>query len=84
MQDESASIMTAFNNETIILGAQGVTIFVSSGDNGVADTTAIGVCQCNRNSGSNILSWNVRPFFFTRVCSKIFACVYDVCFAVEE
>lgn len=54
-QTESASIMTSFNNEAIILAAQGVTIFVSSGDNGVSDST----CLCSRNSGSATLTWSV-------------------------
>merc|ERR1712176_196599 len=38
----SASVMTTFNTEAMKLGTQGVTIFVSSGDDGVANFAARG------------------------------------------
>jgi tripeptidyl-peptidase-1 len=41
------SKMTAFNNEAMKLGAQGVTIFVSSGDDGVSNVN----CACDKNNG---------------------------------
>lgn len=66
-QSLSASIMSSFNTEAIKLGAIGVTVCVSSGDNGVANygctscdpTKAVTYnnCACNANSGSSTSSW---------------------------
>ena len=39
----------AFNNLALKLGLMGITIFVASGDNGVAGN----LCKCNLNSGSS-------------------------------
>ncbi len=41
------SKMTSFNTEAMQLGLMGVTIFVSSGDDGVSNYN----CACNVNSG---------------------------------
>lgn len=47
-QYNSPFYTTAFNNEAMKLGLRGVTIFVSSGDNGVASTS----CACSTSSSS--------------------------------
>lgn len=48
-QLNSPDYTTAFNNEAMKLGLRGVTIFVSSGDNGVSGN----YCSCTLNSASN-------------------------------
>jgi len=52
-QGNSASSMTSFYNEAVSLAAVGVTVTVSSGDNGVASAAK----YCNVQSGSSISSW---------------------------
>ena len=51
----SASTFETFNNEAMKLGVQGVTIVVSSGDNGAAGASG----QCNTDSGSSNFKWKV-------------------------
>jgi hypothetical protein len=58
--------MDQFNTEAKKLGARGVTITVSSGDNGVAgDTTS-----CNDASDSSVGHWPVSEsvYVFVYVC----------------
>lgn len=45
--------MDSFNTEAMKLGIQGVTILVSSGDNGVSAD-----CTCNQDSGSGASDWS--------------------------
>ena len=54
---ESAATMTSFNNEAIILGGMGVTVTVSSGDDGAPNE--YNSCLCDYNSGSSTTSWTV-------------------------
>ena len=49
-------VMDAFNTEAMKLGARGVTVTVSSGDNGVSEQ------QCNRPSGSANSNWTVSTY----------------------
>lgn len=49
--------MSQFNTEAILLGAQGVTITVSSGDDG-APNDDYGSCNCLISSSSSTLSWS--------------------------
>lgn len=51
--------LTSFSNEAMLLAAQGVTILVSSGDNGAAnyDYTSR-TCMCNQDSSSSQLKWS--------------------------
>lgn len=52
--------LTSFNNEAMKAGLMGVTIVVSSADNGVADLSyTTGLCQCDVSSSSSILSYSV-------------------------
>eukprot|EP01038_Epipyxis_sp_PR26KG_P008124 gene8124-11002_t len=51
-QTVDASVMTAFNNEALKVASMGVTIVVSSGDDGTASTDGT-TCQCNIYSGSS-------------------------------
>lgn len=60
IQEESVSILSTFNNEAMQLAAMGVSIFASSGDNGVANLNSQSKCQCSTNSGSSTLGWTVR------------------------
>jgi len=65
-QDIAASTLSSFNTEAMKLGAIGVTVAVSSGDDGVAN---FGIycqpgypisgdnCACQANSGSSVSSW---------------------------
>jgi len=46
-------VLTAFNTEAIRLAAMGVTVLVSSGDNGAAGAASM----CNTNSGSSQSPW---------------------------
>lgn len=58
-QANTADVLDAFNTEAIKLGAMGVTVFVSSGDDGVAADGQ----YCNYNSGSAMypsMQWTVR------------------------
>ena len=55
-QKYSASSMDTFNTEARNLGLRGVTITVSSGDNGVTDDAT----SCDDNSGSSICKWKVQ------------------------
>jgi len=57
-QAMSSSVMTSFCNEALALAARGVSILVSSGDNGAAGTgySATGTCDkstCSTDSGSS-------------------------------
>ena len=52
-QDNPISSLSTFYTETMALAAQGVTVMVSSGDQGVSNSQ----CACNENSGSNTVSW---------------------------
>jgi tripeptidyl-peptidase-1 len=65
-QQNPVSVMSAFNTETLKLTSQGVTVMVSTGDNGVANfgctcnnakSTTSSNCACNANSGSSQSSW---------------------------
>ena len=48
--------METFNNEALKLAAMGVTVLVSSGDDGAASDAQL----CNRGSGSDIIDyWEV-------------------------
>lgn len=47
------SVLNAFNTEAMKLGGIGVTVTISSGDNGVAN----GGCGCTTNSGSSQSHW---------------------------
>jgi hypothetical protein len=50
--------MDAFNTEALKLTVMGVTVTVSSGDDGVASSASL----CNANSGSIVSDWPVsRP-----------------------
>jgi subtilase family serine protease len=51
----AASTFETFNNEAMKLGVQGVTIIVSSGDNGAAGASG----DCDKVSGSSQFKWKV-------------------------
>jgi tripeptidyl-peptidase I len=55
--------ITAFNNEAMKLGLRGVTILVSSGDNGAVGNG----CGCNTNSSSSKLGYWTGPGTWTGV-----------------
>lgn len=46
-------MLDSFNNEAMTLAARGVTVMVSSGDNGAP---GISNCPCNVNTGSETLN----------------------------
>jgi tripeptidyl-peptidase-1 len=46
-------VLNSFNTEAMKLGAIGVTVTVSSGDNGVSNSG----CNCQNNSGSSQSHW---------------------------
>lgn len=50
--------MTSFNNEAMKLASLGVTVTVSSGDDGVGSDESL----CNVNSGSSISLWTVSHY----------------------
>eukprot|EP01038_Epipyxis_sp_PR26KG_P010227 gene10227-13759_t len=52
-QQQSSSTMTQWNTEALKLTSMGVTISVSSGDDGVSNSN----CACNTNSGSSSSKW---------------------------
>lgn len=52
-QNIPIGILNAFNTEAMKLGAIGVTVTISSGDNGVSNSG----CNCQNNSGSSQSSW---------------------------
>ncbi len=52
-QSEEESLLTTFNTEAMKLGAIGVTVTISSGDDGVSGSG----CNCNVNSGSSASAW---------------------------
>jgi tripeptidyl-peptidase-1 len=52
-QDVPVGILNSFNTEAMKLGAIGVTVTISSGDNGVSNSG----CNCNSNSGSSQSHW---------------------------
>jgi hypothetical protein len=54
----SADVMDAFNTEALKLAAMGVTVVVSSGDDGVAGRAD----RCGDDSGSDNSDWQVRTF----------------------
>jgi tripeptidyl-peptidase-1 len=65
-QGNPASVLNSFNTEAIKLGALGVTVTISSGDDGVANSgcnckssqkTSLYNCACNYNSGSSNSQW---------------------------
>eukprot|EP01034_Spumella_vulgaris_P026655 gene26655-33268_t len=65
-QQNSLTVLNAFNTETLKLTAQGVTVMVSTGDNGVANFgcvcnsdkgTSSNNCACGANSGSSQSYW---------------------------
>ena len=61
-QDIDGNTLSSFNTEAMKLAAMGVTVTVSSGDDGVS--TIDGTCQCNANSGSAAISHaNYVPSF---------------------
>ena len=45
----SSAIMTTFNNNAMALGAMGVSVFVSSGDDGVANYECTSASTCGYN-----------------------------------
>jgi hypothetical protein len=51
--------MDAFNTEALKLTVMGVTVTVSSGDDGVASQATL----CNANSGSAASDWPVRSLY---------------------
>ena len=55
VQANSVDTMEAFNTEAMKLALQGVTVLVSTGDNGVASRSAL----CNTDSGSSQSAWTV-------------------------
>lgn len=55
--DNDPSILTQFNVEAMKLGLQGVTVTVSTGDNGVSFQDTSSVCMCDEDSSSDQLSW---------------------------
>jgi subtilase family serine protease len=56
---ESMSVMDSFNLAALKLTLLGVTITVSSGDNGAPSiSSSNGACMCNTNSGSGGSQWN--------------------------
>lgn len=55
---QSPVLMTLFNIEAMLLASMGVTIVVSSGDDGAPNyLTSTGTCLCENDSGSHLLSW---------------------------
>jgi tripeptidyl-peptidase-1 len=52
-QQQAVSVLNQFNTEAMKLSAIGVTLTVSTGDNGVANSG----CGCTTNSGSSQSSW---------------------------
>ena len=69
IQANQASTLSSFNTEAIKLAAMGVTVLVSSGDDGVANTgcpcdsqsaPSVSNCACSADSSSNVLftSWS--------------------------
>ena len=56
-QNNARSIMTQFNIEALKLGLQGVTITVSSGDNGVSYQDSDLNCMCDADSSSTQTPW---------------------------
>jgi tripeptidyl-peptidase-1 len=52
-QDQSTSVLNSFNTEALKLGSIGVTVTISSGDDGVSNSN----CACTTNSGSSQSSW---------------------------
>lgn len=55
---QSPVLMTLFNIEAMLLASMGVTIVVSSSDDGAANyLTSSGTCLCENDSGSHLLSW---------------------------
>eukprot|EP01035_Chromulina_nebulosa_P018785 gene18785-24552_t len=57
--ETSESTLEQFNTEAMKLGAIGVTITISSGDDGAPNTGDLGNCLCNKYSGSSSLAWPV-------------------------
>lgn len=51
------STLEAFDNEAAILASLGITVVVSSGDDGAASANSDG-CQCNENSDSAVSPWS--------------------------
>ena len=82
-QSMPSSTMSAFCNEAMSLASRGVTIVVSSGDNGVAGTGSSNACSlytCTADSGSNInsaswsgTSWTGKGYFpsFPATCPYV-------------
>jgi subtilase family serine protease len=65
-QETSVSEMTSFNTEAMKCTALGVTIMVSSGDNGVmnfgctcksSEATSMDNCACDASSSSSVSDW---------------------------
>lgn len=54
-QTSTADVLDAFNTEALKLAAMGVTVVVSSGDNGAAGDSA----YCNYPSSKSISAWPV-------------------------
>lgn len=52
-QQQSTSVLSSFNTEAMKLGAIGVTVTISSGDDGVSNSN----CACSNSSGSSVSSW---------------------------
>jgi tripeptidyl-peptidase-1 len=52
-QSQSTSVLNSFNTEAMKLGAIGVTMTISTGDDGVSNSN----CACTTNSGSSQSSW---------------------------
>eukprot|EP01035_Chromulina_nebulosa_P017652 gene17652-23233_t len=59
-QSVDSGTLSQFQTEAIKVGLLGVTVTVSSGDNGVSTiSSSTSTCECNNPSGSNILTWSV-------------------------
>ena len=88
LQQYPAAMLEVFNNEAIVLANRGVTILVSSGDNGVHSHQ----CSCTTDSSSSTLrystpySWTGTGYFPSfpatspyGMCASVFGgCVSDV------
>jgi subtilase family serine protease len=65
-QYNTVDVLDAFNSEVVKLGAMGVTVTVSSGDNGAAG----GSGYCYTDSSSSSSNWPVRTLMHTVLLTK--------------
>jgi subtilase family serine protease len=65
-QYNTVDVLDAFNSEVVKLGAMGVTVTVSSGDNGAAG----GSGYCYTDSSSSSSNWPVRTLTHTVLLTK--------------